>query len=140
MIPIKKFKSKVMGIPAGLGVGVLSSLLLTFIGTAIAASLLATEKIGEDTIQYVVILVQAISGALGAFLSESLTKRLRLQVSLLSGVCYYLALLAMTALFFGGRYQGIGLTAAVIMAVCLVIAFLPTQSGELGKKRKRAYR
>ena len=140
MIPIKKFKSKVMGIPVGLVVGVMSSLLLTFIGTAIVASLLAAEKIGEDTIRYAVIIIHAISGALGAFLSVSLTKRLRLQVSLLSGVCYYLMLLAMTALFFGGRYQGIGVTAVIIMAVCLVIAFLPAQSGELWKKRKKAYR
>ena len=58
----------------------------------------------------------------------------------LAGVCYYLTMLAMTALFFGGQYQGMGVSAIIVLAVCVVIAFLPLKNSQARGKRKKVYR
>lgn len=129
-----------MGIPAGLGLGLVISGIITLAGTAAVSHLIATEKIGEGMINYGSILVLAISAALGAGGAASFVKRLRLQVCLLSGGCYYLFLLALTALFFGGQYAGMGATALAVLVGCGIVAFIPTKKGKNWKKGKRAYR
>lgn len=136
----RKMNGAATGIPAGLGLGILISLMITLIGAAVTAWLIAAEKIEEGTIGYAVMVILAVAAALGALTAVHFVKRLRLQVCMLSGSCYYLTLLAMTALLFGGQYQGMVVSAIVILAACVIIAFLPSKNRQIGKKRKRAYR
>ena len=84
--------------------------------------------------------VVALAAAVGAWVSASLIKRLRLQMCMLSGACYLLTLLAITALFFGGQYQGIGVIAIVILFGCAIVAFIPTKNGDFKNKRMKGYR
>ena len=136
----KKVSGTAMSIPAGLGIGLLVSLVITVAGAAITAWLIASEKIGEGSTGYGVMVILALGAGLGALSAVYLIKRLRLQVCMLTGVCYYLSLLAMTALFFGGQYQGMGISAIVILSICALIAFLPTKNGQVRGKRKKLYR
>ncbi len=136
----KKVTGTTMGIPGGLGLGIFVSLLITLAGAALTAWLIASEKIGEGSIGYAVIVILIVASAMGALVAVSLVKRMRLQVCMLTGVFYYLTLLAMTALMFGGQYQGMGVSALVILAGCTFIAFLPTKNNNLAIKRKKAYR
>ena len=140
MFEKKKVTGTAMGIPGGLGLGILVSLLITFAGAALTAWLIASEKIGEGTTGYAAMVILAIASAMGALVAVQLVKRMRLQVCMMTGSCYYLTLLAMTALLFGGQYQGMGVSAIVIIAGCALIAFLPTQNSNFGLKRKKAYR
>lgn len=136
----KKVKGAAMSLPAGLGVGLLISLVITVAGAAITAWLIASEKIGEGSSGYAVMLILALAAGLGALGAVYFVKKQRLQVCMLTGVSYYLSLLAMTALFFGGQYQGMGVSAIVVLGICTLIAFLPTKNGQPRGKRKRAYR
>lgn len=136
----KKVTGTAMGIPGGLSLGILVSLLITLAGAALTAWLIASEKIGEGSIGYAAMVILAISSAIGALVAVHLVKRMRLQVCMMTGGCYYLTLLAMTALLFGGQYQGMGVSAIVILAGCALIAFLPAKNRQFGLKRKKVYR
>ena len=136
----KKIKGTAMSMPAGVGIGLLISLVITVAGAAITAWLIASEKVGQGSSGYAVMLTHALGAGLGALSSVYFIKKQRLQVCMLSGACYYLSLLAMTALLFGGQYQGMGVSAIVILGMCAVIAFLPTQKGQVRGKKKKLYR
>ena len=137
-----KFKrnGRALSIPAGLGIGLLISLLLTFGGAAALSHLIATEKIGEGAMGYGIMVILAIASAMGAWGATSFIKKMYLQVCLMAGACYYLTLLAITALFFGGQYQGVGVSGIIIMITSLVMAFIPRKNGSPLKARKKAYR
>lgn len=135
-----KKKSKVTGtargIPSGLGLATLISMIVTFAGAAAVSHLISTGKLSEDAIGYAVMVILAVSAAMGAWSAISLIKRLRLQVCLMAGGCYYLILLATTALFFGGQYQGMLIHAIIIAVVCVLIAIIPGKNGSTWKKKK----
>ncbi len=135
-----KWNKKSVGMPAGLGLGLLISTVITLAGAAAVSHMVATEKIGEEAVGYGAIVILAVSAAMGAWGAFALIKQLRLQVCMLSGACYYLLLLATTAMFFGGQYQGMGITAIAILAGCALVAFMPTKKGQNWKKVKKAYR
>ncbi|MBE6934646.1 MAG: TIGR04086 family membrane protein [Ruminococcaceae bacterium] len=136
----RKVSGKGMGIPSSLGLALVVSVAITLLGAMIIAALIASGKIGEGAMQYGVMGVLAISAASGAWVASAIAKRLRLQMCMIAGGCYYLVLLAMTALFFGGRYQGVILHAIIILIACGVIAFLPSKNGSKIRRRKKAYR
>lgn len=136
----QKVTGAAAGIPAGLGLGMLISGIITLAGAAAVSHLIATEKMGEGTIGYAAMVIMAVSAAMGAWGAAAFVKRLRLQVCLLSGVCYYLFLLALTALFFGGQYAGMGVTAIAVLLGCGVVAFIPVRKGQNWKKGRKAYR
>ena len=136
----QKVTGTAAGVPAGLGLGLLISGIITLAGAAAVSHLIATEKMGEGTIDYAAMVVLTISAAMGAWGAAAFVKRLRLQVCLLSGACYYLFLLAFTALFFGGQYAGMGVTAVAVLIGCGVVAFIPRRKGQNWRKGKKAYR
>ena len=136
----KKSGGTALSIPAGLGVGLLVAVVVTLTGAAFTAWLIASEKIGEGNADYAAMVILGVAAALGALSAAWLVKKQRLQVSILSGLCYYVTLLGMTALFFEGQYQGMGVTAIIVLAVCAIIAFLPTKDSQNRGKRKRIYR
>lgn len=111
-------------LPAGIGIGMLISLAITMILTAIVAGLINGEYLAESSIDIGVTVIQLLSSVVGAWAAYSLVKSRRLLVCLATGCGYYLLLLACTALFFGGQYQGIGISALVILAGDLVVGLL----------------
>ncbi len=135
-----KVSGKALGIPAGIAIGDLVSLIISIAGAAVSAWLVSSGKIGEGGIGYAAMIVVALAAAVGAWISTALIKRLRLQMCMLSGGCYFLTLLAITALFFGGQYQGIGVIAIVILCGCALIAFLPAKNSQFKRKHKKGHR
>lgn len=135
-----KVKGTSKTIPLGLGIGSIISLIITFIGSAVTAYLITTEKIGQGSTGYASLLILFTAAAMGAWGAVSSVKRLRLQICLLSGGLYYLILLAITALFFGGQYDGMGVTAIVTFIAVVLVAIIPTKTGQKISSKKRAYR
>ena len=129
-----------MGIPAGIAIGTLISLVVSIIGAAVSAWLVSSEKMGEGGIGYAALVVVALAAVSGAWFSTSMIRRLRLQMCLLSGGCYFLCLLAMTALFFEGQYRGIGSVLIAILCGCGIVALAPRTKSQYKSKRKRGYR
>lgn len=136
----RKIKGTATGIPAGLAIGALISLIITMAGAAVMAYLVLNETVGESGIGYASMIVLFIGAAMGAWGAYSSIKKQRLQICLMSAGVYYLILLAITALFFGGQYQGLGVTALVVLIGTQVVAFFPGKESAKIKFKKHAYR
>jgi hypothetical protein len=123
--------------PVGLAWGALVSLGLTLIGSGIVAFLVDRGTMPVEGIGYGAMGILVISALSGALTAWSKIKRLRLQVCLMSGGIYYLMLLGMTMLFFGGHFRGMGVT-ALMVACGSILAILGGFSK--GRGGKRSYR
>lgn len=124
--------------PAGLAVGALFAMVWTILGALSVAKLIDSEVIPETAVGYGsgLILLTASLGA--ALVSFSRIKHQRALVCMAAGGIYFLMLLAVTALFFGGQYTGIGVT-ALLIAAGSGTAVLMGMSGR-GGKRRSAYK
>lgn len=136
----RKMKGTATAIPTGLAIGGLINLIVTMAGSAASAYLVLNQRIGDNGIGYATMVILFVSTVLGAWGAYSCIKKQRLQVCLLSAALYYLLLLAITALFFGGQYQGMGVTALVILVSALTVALFPTKNSIKMKVKKRGYR
>lgn len=110
--------------PLGVGMGVIFSVLLTIVGSAVVALLISREALPENGIGYCSIVILILSASISSAVSYGFIKHRRLVVCLLHGFSYYLVLLGCTALFFGGQYQGMGVTALVVLAGCGTVGLL----------------
>ena len=138
---MKKTSAKITSnLPAGISLGLLVSILFTLISAAGITQLVTKEKIAENNIGYLILAVLLLSTMVGAWTAVIRTKRLRLQVCLLEGAGYFLAMLAIAAMFFGGRYQGVLPSAMTILTGCLLVAFLPAVGKHRINRKTRAYR
>ncbi len=135
----RKNRNKELSLPLGIGLGLLICVILTLAGTAAISHLTLTEKIGEQSITIWSKVILFIAVLIGAWGAVSATKQKRLQVSLLTGGIYNLLLLSMTAMFFGGRYQGVGITLLVVLAASAFVAFMPAKIKHNPKRRKRVF-
>ena len=130
---------KGMTIPAGIGLGAAMSLLVTLIGAAVVAYLVLRERVGESGIGVASMVVVLIGSIMGAWSAYRFVQKQRLQICLMSGAAYYLLLLGMTALFFGGQYRSMGTTAIIVLAGAMFVSFFPKAGGKISFK-KRLYR
>lgn len=129
----QKVTGRASSMPGGLALGACVNLLITIIGAMFCGWLIGNEKAPEQSIGYCSMFILLAASFLGARTAAAKIKHRILYVSILSGIIYYCSLLAITALFFGGMYQGMGVTALVIMAGCISAALI----GQKGERRSR---
>lgn len=137
MVVNRKVTGTSSSMPKGILLGWLAQMCLTLMGSALCAYLIGKEYIEGEGIGYCamgIILASTIAGALGACSSIKCRK---LQVCFISGGVYYLSLLAITALFFGGIYNGMGVTALLVFGSCGTVALLSVGERKQNWKRKR---
>ena len=132
----QKVTGRAVSIPAGVTMGCAASLAITVVGSLLVAKLISAEVLADTAIGYGAMFILLTASALGSAISAAKTKRLRLQVCLLSGGAYYASLLAVTALFFGGQYQGMGVTALLVAAGTGVVILLGGREKKRPKYRK----
>ena len=132
----QKVTGTAVSMPAGIAIGCAVSLLITITGSALVAKLISDEVVNDTAIGYGAMMILLLASALGASISAAKVKRLRLQVCMLSGAAYYAALLGITALFFGGQYQGMGVTALVVLAGTGAAVLVSTKEKKTRKFRK----
>ena len=133
-----KLTAKAMTIPAGLALGVGTALAVTGIGAGAGAWAVLRGMIAEGAIGYLAMAVLLLSSASGAAVAAGTIQRLRGQMCLAASGGYLLSLLAVTAVFFGGRYRGMGVTA--LMVLCgsvLVILLAPGGKNRAGCRRRK---
>ncbi len=122
-----------MPIAGAIGIGVAVSFVVTLIGAAVLATLVGKGTLPEGGIGGGAMVILVICTAAGAVVASLLFPGKRLVVCGLTALGYYLSLLALTALIFGGQYQGMGVTALMIL-LGAVLTVLPAL---LGKGRKK---
>ena len=140
MVINRKVTGKAASMPAGLALGGTVSLGITLLLAAIIAKMVSGERVAEENIGYWIMALLFVSSAAGAMMANSRIKRQKLLVTALSGLVYMGLLLSITALFFGGQYEAVGVTALVVMAGSLVTALLGGNGSRAGKRRKTGMR
>ena len=142
MVSKRKSTGLAATIPGGVGLGTALSLVITVIGACVSAFLIHKEFVNENAVGYCSLVTLLLASGMGAVLAMNRTKRMRMQVCLLTGACYFLSLLCITALFFGGEYTGIGVTALSVLGGSGAVALMSIrQKKSRGHGRKKgAYR
>lgn len=138
MVANRKVTGTAVSIPVGIAWGVGIALMISVIGALLFSKMVDSQVLPENGIGYIAMSVILASSAIGAWVAGATIKHRRLLVCLLSGAVYYALLLAMTALLFGGQYQGMGVTALLVVAGCGSAALL-NPSGR-PKQRTRTHR
>ncbi|MBQ3541868.1 MAG: TIGR04086 family membrane protein [Oscillospiraceae bacterium] len=138
---IKMPTGRSSGVSVGILIGVLVCVGVTLIATVILAWLITAEKMGESAVGYGAMVALLLSAILGSWTASAKIGRLRTQVCLITGGIYYLVLLSITALFFGGQYQGMGVAAILVIAGSGVTALLGIREKKSRKNKikKRAF-
>ncbi|MEE1327987.1 MAG: TIGR04086 family membrane protein [Oscillospiraceae bacterium] len=125
-----------MSMPAGLAVGGVWSLAITIVLSALIAKLIDGGAVAQGSIGYFVISILLIASITGALQSFRKIKRRRMLVCLISGLIYFCVLLTITALCFGGQYQGIGVTALVVLCGSCCAGLMGLREKKQGRKGK----
>ena len=131
MVINQKVTGKASSMPAGIGIGTVASIGITLLFSLITAWLMDKEMLPENTIGYCAIVTLLCASAAGSGIASSMIKRRRLLMCGISGIVYYLCLICATALFFGGEYTGMGVTALAVLGGCIGVGVLGT-----GRKRR----
>ena len=111
----KKEYRNTMSIPAAVGVGTVISTIVMLIGAIVIALLISNELISDQSMDYGVLALTMLSAILGCSVSNVVAKRRLLIVSVCTAVTFLLVLISITAIFYGGQYSAIPVTALVIL-------------------------
>lgn len=139
MVTNKRAGGRASSTAAGLAIGAVLSMAITVGGCAVVAWLIARETLREEALGYGVMAVLFLSALIGALVAAGRIKRRRLIMCLASGGIYFLLLIAMTALFFGGQYGAVGATALCVVCGSLVAALANRGQGRSVKRRHKKY-
>lgn len=140
MVSNKKATGRAMSTPAGLAIGLAASISVTLLCAAMVTYLVLSENMSENTIGYWVMAILIVSSALGSLIASTMIKRRWMVMCLGAGGMYFLSLLAITALFFGGQYQGIGVTALMILSGSGAVGLLGLRQGKSSSFKHKKYR
>ena len=138
----KKQSGRAAALPVGIGFGVISALFITVLGAVGLTALIAGEHMSVATFGYGVMVILLVAAVVGAIVAMLLVKHRKLLVSLLAGSAYYLVLLSLNAMFFGGQYEGTLTTGLVILGGSGVAAILGSREEKPSKRKHKipAYR
>lgn len=143
MIITQKTTGRASSVPAGLAAGVGVSIATTILVSIILAILLDREVILWKNIGYGILIMIMLSAFLGAVTANHKIRRQKIVISCMSGLAYWGLLLTFTALFFGGKYEAVDVTALLVMAGCGCAAMLEIKKGRgiyTGKRKKPYYK
>ena len=132
---------KAASIPAGLGISLSVNMMLTAIMIAILTVLLSKNTIAWENTGYWIMGTLLLSSFLGGKAAIAAIKTQRYLISLMSGLLYWMMLICITALFFGGQYSSVLETGALILAGSVTSALLHYPRKSLSQqKQKYSYR
>lgn len=136
MVTNQKATGRAASMPVGIGVGVVLSGIITLVLSCVLTWLILGEKMPESSMGYGIIGILLAAALSGALVSAKRIGHRKMLVCLGVGLGYFLMLLMCTALFFGGQYQGLGVTAAVVFGGSGTAGLLASGGGK-GKRQKR---
>ena len=125
---------RALSMPAGLATGLSIGLATTVILSALLAKLVSTEKVEWGSIGYGIMIILLLTSVIDSKATCFMIKRRKLIGCFLAGLLYWLSLIMITALFFGGQYEGMGVTGVVVFCGSAIVCLLESK----GEKRKNA--
>ncbi len=136
MVVNRKVSGTAASMPGGLVLGAVVSLGVTILMSSLLAKMINDGMMKAENIGYGIMVLLLAASFTGALTACSRIKRRRMLVCGLEGLIYFGILLSITALFFGGQYSGVGVTALLIMAGSFCAALLGLRQGRGVKGRK----
>ena len=131
-------RGKALTMPLGLLLGTMLGLLVMMLLSLALAWLTHEGKVSVSSLGYASMGILLISGDVSAWLAISLIKRRRIIVGVLTGSLVFLSLLGMNALFMGGHYQGVLVTAVMVYLGSLIPSvFCLKRKQRPGRKRRK---
>ncbi|MBO4939007.1 MAG: TIGR04086 family membrane protein [Oscillospiraceae bacterium] len=137
MVVNRKVTGTATSMTMGLLIAGAMSLAVTIAGAGVCGYLISKEILTENAIGYCVMIIILLSAATGSAVAVNRIKRRRVFVCGISGLIYFVTLLSMTALFFGGQYQGIGVSGLLVAAGSGAVAILGLRREKAQHKRRR---
>jgi putative membrane protein (TIGR04086 family) len=116
--------------------GLLVGAVWTMVCAMILAKLIDMEVLPMEKVGYGSMVSVLSAVFMGASLAGRKAGHMVLQAALFSGAAYFACLMLVNALFFGGRYTGMGVT-AVLVALATGLALLASGKGSGKGKRSR---
>ena len=140
MITKRKNAPEMSALPIGIGIGIFAAMLITVLFSAVIGWMISAEHLQESAINAGVMVVQLLSSIVGATIAYTLVRHRRMLVCLSTGCGYYLLLVACTALFLDGRYEGLLASGLMILIGSLSVALLGLLEKRGGKVNGRKIR
>ena len=134
----KAIRSVLVG--RSLALGVVMSMVVTLICAAAFAAMISAGVIGENMVGYISNGILLLAAVIGSLTGVGKLQEKKLYWCLGIAVIYFLLLLAMTALFFDGRYDRITVTSFVLFLGAIGGAILGKGKGSGSNLRKRKIR
>ena len=114
-----------------------SALLCSLAGSAILAYLIQKESVAYDAMGYGIMMILLGSSLAGSYLAWRKIKHRRAAVCLATGGTFFLMLLSITALFFGGQFEAVGVTALLIFSGSASVILAGLGQGRADRHRVR---
>ena len=132
----QKMTGRASTIPGGLAIGETVGMLITLLIVVVGAVLVSNEVIDFENIGYCSMIALVLGSVTGAVTAVKKIKRRKFLMGVLSGVVYYLMLLMVTALFFGGQYRGMGVTLLLVLGGSIAGAIMANREKGRGMKHR----
>ena len=126
-----KLNGRAVGMPEGLAIGILWAIGWTALSVMVIGLLITKEIIKFEWIGYCIVFILISAPFIGSKIAYRKIKCKRLPVSTYTAAIYFVVLLGLNALCFGGRFEAVGVT---LMCVCSG-AFLSVLIDGAGKSR-----
>ena len=141
MITSMKHTGKAKSVLEGMVLSSMVSIFVTAILSLVIATLLNKERITWEQAGYWIMGMLFVASFTAGKTAIITVKRQRLAVSIMAGATYWGLLLCTTALFFGGDYDTIWETAAIITAGCGTASLIYIPGKRAGRKKSgKVYR
>lgn len=128
---------RTMPLAMGAAVGALYGFLWTMAASALLSWAVHRQWLEMEFIGYGSMVILLTASVLAALIGYRKVKCRRVLVCISSGAGYMLMLLAMTALFFGGQYSGVEVTACLVFGGSLAAVFIGMESEKGSRKRHK---
>lgn len=136
----KKPSGKASSVQSGLAWGIVTGMVASVCAAGATGEMILSGVIQWEHAGYIIMCILLCGSFLSAAVSCSKIKRQVLVICGLSGMLYFGILLAITALFFGGQYEAVGATAAMVFAGSGCAAIMKCRDNAGGKGRRRGSR
>ena len=132
MVHIKKRKA---GLVPAIGIGLLVSLVISLVAAMITAAVIVAEKTEVTSAIYGAFAALLLSSFLGSITASSLAGERPLMMCIINAALYYILLLTMTALHWGGTYRNMLVTALLVLGGATAAWMMKMRKSAKGYRR-----
>lgn len=135
MVTNRKVTGKAMTIPGGVFLGASTALLWTVAAAALVAMMIDRKVFTVEAIGYGSMAILLSASFMGSLIAWIKVKHQKTLVCLSTGAAYLLILMSLTAMFFGGQYEAVGVTALLVFAGCVLVILMGMGQGKGGSRK-----